>query len=218
MLGGRDPAKPFRRATWILECRLQQKLTALTGVVKPPSGTTTAPTGTMTFLDRSTTMGTNALNATDTATYTTTALPAGTNSITAQYGGDATFAGSTSAAVSVAVGTPAFSLSLSPSSVSVASGGSGSTTITATPVFGFASAISFTCSGLPKYAACAFSPATVTPSGNAYTTILTIATNVAAASLPRDLPGSGPTGRNSLLCIVPLGPSGCYGLDGGIAY
>jgi len=99
-----------------------------------------------------TSLGTGTLNGTGTATYSTMTLSVGTDSITAQYGGNATFAGSTSAAVSVIVGTPAFTLSLSPSSISVASGGSGTSTITVTPVFGFASAISFTCSGLPAYA------------------------------------------------------------------
>jgi hypothetical protein len=181
----------------------------LTAVVAPPSGTTAVPTGTVSFLNGTTTLGTGTLNGTGTATLTTTTLPVGTDSITAQYGGDSVFAVSTSAAVSVVVGAPAFSLSLSPASVSIASGGSGTTTITATPAFGFASAITFDCSGLPTHATCTFSPATVTLSGSASsTTTLTIATNVASASLQRGLPIPRPSERTPLLCIVLLGAIG----------
>jgi len=180
-----------------------------TAQVTPPSGTTTVPTGTVTFLNGTTTLGTGSLNGTGTATYTTTALPVGTDSITAQYGGDTAFAASTSAAVSVVVGTPNFSLSLSPASVSIAGGGSGSTTITATPSFGFTSAITFACSGLPADTSCSFSPATVMPSGSTVaTTKLTIATNVASASLRKDLPTPWPNGRKPMLCIFLLGGLG----------
>jgi hypothetical protein len=71
----------------------------LTAVVAPPSGTTTVPTGTVTLLDGTTTLGTGTLDGTGTSTYTTTALPVGTDSLTAQYGGDAVFAASTSTVV-----------------------------------------------------------------------------------------------------------------------
>ena len=180
-----------------------------TAVVAPPSGTTTVPTGTVTFLNGTTTLGTGTLNGSGAATYTTTSLPAGTDSITAQYGGDGVFATSTSTAVSVVVGTPNFSLSLSPSTVSIAGGGSGTTTVTATPTFGFASAITFACSGLPAHATCTFSPATVTPSGSAAsTTTLTIATNTTSALLRKDLPTSRPNERTPLFCIVLLGAIG----------
>jgi hypothetical protein len=180
-----------------------------TAVVTPPSGTSTVPTGTVTFLNGTATLGTGTLNGSGTATYTTTSLPVGTDSITAQYGGDTVFAASTSSAVSVAVGTPAFSLSLSPTSVSVASGASGTTTVTVTPAFGFSSAITFACSGLPADSTCTFSPATVTPSGSAVsTTTLTIATNATSALLRKDLPTSRPNKRIPVLCIVLLGAIG----------
>ena len=180
-----------------------------TAVVAPPSGTTTVPTGTVTFLNGTTTLGTGTLNGSGAATYTTASLHVGTDSITAQYGGDGVFATSTSTAVSVVVGTPNFSLSLSPSTVSIAGGGSGTTTVTATPTFGFASAITFACSGLPAHATCTFSPATVTPSGSAAsTTTLTIATNTTSALLRKDLPTSRPNERTPLFCIVLLGAIG----------
>jgi hypothetical protein len=61
------------------------------------------PTGTVTFKDGATTLGTGTLNASGRATFTTTALAAGSHAITAVYGGDATFGGSTSAPVTVTV-------------------------------------------------------------------------------------------------------------------
>jgi hypothetical protein len=66
----------------------------------PGSG---VPTGTVTFMDGSTTLGTGTLNGSGVATYTTSSLPLGANSITAVYGGDINNAGSTSPAVTVTV-------------------------------------------------------------------------------------------------------------------
>jgi hypothetical protein len=61
------------------------------------------PTGTVTFMDGATTLGTGTLNASAQATFTTTTLTAGANSITAVYGGSSNFAGSTSTAVTQTV-------------------------------------------------------------------------------------------------------------------
>ena len=63
-----------------------------------PSGTGT-PTGTVTFLDNGNTLGTGTLNSSDIATFTTSSLPAGNYAITASYGGDANFSGSTAPGV-----------------------------------------------------------------------------------------------------------------------
>ena len=60
-----------------------------TVVNSSPGGGT--PTGTVTFMDGTTTLGTGTLSTTDgvtTATFTTTALAVGSHSITAVYGGD----------------------------------------------------------------------------------------------------------------------------------
>jgi hypothetical protein len=57
--------------------------------------TTGTPTGAVTFKDGTTVLGTKRLSS-GKATLTTSALAAGKHSITAVYGGDADFAGSTS--------------------------------------------------------------------------------------------------------------------------
>ncbi len=62
-------------------------------------------TGTVTFHNGSTSLGTASLSG-DSAVLTTTALPAGTDSITAAYNGDSNFTGSTSNTVSQVVNTP----------------------------------------------------------------------------------------------------------------
>jgi uncharacterized repeat protein (TIGR03803 family) len=62
-----------------------------TATVSPPTAA-----GTVTFYDGATALGTGALDATGTATYSTDALTAGAHAITAVYGGDTADAGSTS--------------------------------------------------------------------------------------------------------------------------
>jgi hypothetical protein len=57
---------------------------------------TPKPTGTVTFKDGATTLGTGTLNASGQATFTITTLAVGSHSITATYGGDANFTASTS--------------------------------------------------------------------------------------------------------------------------
>jgi sugar lactone lactonase YvrE len=70
-----------------------------------PSGAT----GTVQFLNGTTSLGTSTISS-GVATLLTTALPVGTDSITAVYLGDANFAGATSAALSQMVGTSAVNI------------------------------------------------------------------------------------------------------------
>lgn len=95
-----------------------------TATVAPSSGTG-SPTGSVTFMDGSTTLSTGAL-ASGVATYSTSSLPVGSQSVTAVYSGDTTFNASTSAAVTVVVSaaTPlaATSTTLTASATSAATG------------------------------------------------------------------------------------------------
>jgi hypothetical protein len=70
-------------------------LTATVGAISPGSG---IPTGTVTFKDGNTTLGTGNLSS-GTATFTTSLLAVGSHSITAVYGGDSNFMGSASTAM-----------------------------------------------------------------------------------------------------------------------
>jgi hypothetical protein len=75
--------------------------TAMLGVTAPGAGT---PTGTVTFKDGATTIGTGTVGA-NTATFSTAALATGSHTITASYGGDGNSLTSTSAALTQYVDT-----------------------------------------------------------------------------------------------------------------
>jgi large repetitive protein len=67
------------------------------------AGIGVAPTGTITFMNGATALGTGTLNAGGTATFTTSTLAVGTYTVTAVYSGDANNSPSTSAQVSLSV-------------------------------------------------------------------------------------------------------------------
>ncbi|MFF6979256.1 Ig-like domain repeat protein [Streptomyces sp. NPDC008343] len=67
------------------------------------SGDAGTPTGTVTFYDDGNVLGTDTLDATGQATFTTSSLTAGTHPITAEYGGDDTYDPSTSNTVNQVV-------------------------------------------------------------------------------------------------------------------
>jgi hypothetical protein len=83
-------------------------------------GGTGVPTGSVTFKDGATTLGSMTLNGTGVAVYSNSTLAAGTHSITAVYGGDAANSASTSTAAGVtvtAVPAPTVSITVAPTSI-----------------------------------------------------------------------------------------------------
>lgn len=70
---------------------LEVTFTATVSVVSPGSGT---PTGTVTFKDGTISLGTGTLNGSGVATFKTSSLSVGIHLITAVYGGDSNFSGS----------------------------------------------------------------------------------------------------------------------------
>jgi hypothetical protein len=77
-----------------------QKVTFTATVTASTTGT---PTGKVTFKDGSSTLGTGTLNSSGQATFSTASLARGTHSITAVYGGDSNYLGSTSPALNQVV-------------------------------------------------------------------------------------------------------------------
>jgi hypothetical protein len=75
----------------------------LTATVTASVAGAATPTGTVTFRDGATVLGTAALDPSGRAAFTTAGLAAGTHSLTAAYGGDARSAASTSPALSQTV-------------------------------------------------------------------------------------------------------------------
>lgn len=99
---------------------------------------------------------------------------------------------------------PDFALTASNAAGTVSPGAAATTTLTVAPSGGFAQAVTLSCSGLPATAGCAFSPASVTPSGSPVTSTLTINTT---ASAMNEAPGS----------IDPMLPSGALLATYGVA-
>jgi hypothetical protein len=143
-----------------------------------------APTGTVTFNDGTTAIGTGALSTVgglQMATFATSTLAVGTHSITAVYGGDSNNVGSTSAVLSqVIVVAPTFTLVSNGSSSHTVL--SGQTTLNysflATPTSGstFFNAVSFSCGFSPTdptltSSSCTFSPSATIAAGSPASTV-----------------------------------------------
>jgi len=96
--------------------------------------------------------------------------------------------------------TPDFTLGVSVTSLTVNAGSSGTETVTLTPQNGFTptATVALTCSGLPSDAACSFSPATVTSTGNMISTI-TVKTTAASSTGSYK---SGPLFPGSVLAVA----------------
>jgi hypothetical protein len=180
-----NPATPaMSAAASSLNPSLVSDAITLMASVTSPVG---APTGTVTFFDGATQMGSATLTA-GIATYTTSALAAGTHSITAVYSGDANFAPSTSSALSQVVETFLVGPSSGGSSTATVSpGGQASYGLSLTPP-SVGAAVTFAITGLPAGAKATFSPSSV-PAGAGPTNVtLSITVPSSSAALPTDSP------------------------------
>ena len=126
---------------------------------------TGAISGTVNFLDGSTSIGSGTVSS-GKATVSTSALTAGTHSIAAQYSGDSTFATSTSTTISQVVNPSGdFSISVSPATLSLAAGHSGTSTITLSPLQGGTFAVNLSCGPLPAKVSCSINPTSIAQDG-----------------------------------------------------
>ena len=151
-----------------------QNSVSFSAAVSSAGGT---PTGTVTFMDGSTTLGSAPMDGNGTATLSVSTLVSGSHSIVAVYSGDANCAGSTSPAVSETVQD--FQLAVAgSSSASAAAGGTASyvlhlslTTGTTVP-----SAVTFGLTGLPTGASDTIAPSTIAAGSGAQTVIVVVQT------------------------------------------
>lgn len=108
--------------------------------VTPTDPTGPVPTGTVSFVANGNVIATAVLNGQGIATLTTTALPAGIDTVVADYSGDGTYAPAVSSSINVDVGTnitrSPTSVVLTTSSTTVAPGQSVTLTATATSTAG----------------------------------------------------------------------------------
>jgi Glycoside hydrolase family 44/Bacterial Ig-like domain (group 3) len=162
----------------------------LTATVTPSSGSS-SPSGTVTFQDGSTAIGSVPL-ATGKGVITVSTLSVGSHSITAVYSGDAANLPSNSNPVTVTITAPTtpsptppgdYSLTLSSSTLTMSQGTPGSLMVTVAPENGFTASVSFACSGLPSGWACSFAPATLS-GGTSQSTKMTVNSTNSSAWRP----------------------------------
>lgn len=142
------------------------------------NGTGPTPTGTVTFYNGTTSLGTATLDSTGAATLTPN-LTVGVNyTIDAVYGGDPDHGGSTSQTLTVS-GTPVgFGVSVTPGTVTMATSQNATVTVTLTSYANFTDTIGLGCSSLPAAVNCHFAAISLTlPAGGTASTQLTIDTN-----------------------------------------
>ena len=176
---------------------LVQNAVTLTATVSSPSG---IPTGTVSFLDGTTPLGSGTLSG-GVATLTTSSLAVGTHSIAAVYSGDGNFAAATSACLTQMIQD--FNLNISTSAGSTASqtvvpGGTAIYTLIVTPTGGtvFPAQVNFTISGLPAGATATFAPASLAAGSGTTTVTLTVEVPQQTGMLaPGRKPGIEPFGR-----------------------
>ncbi len=161
-------------------------ITLTAGVQAAASGNP-SPTGTVTFFDGSVPLISTSTHPNPVtlvngmASYTTSLLAVGIHPLTAVYSGDTNFPSSSSPVLVETISMPGdFSLSANPASLTIPQGQSGTTTITVTPLGSGIGTIgrqlTLSCPVLPSYAACVFTPSTVTLYGSVLTVNLRIYT------------------------------------------
>ncbi len=157
----------------------------LTAKVTSPNG---APTGSITFLDGTTVLGSGAVDNGGTATLTVSTLAGGAHNLTAVYGGDSNFSGSTSTATNLSVQD--FQLAISGgsvTSVTVLPGAVATYQLTLSPTGGtsFPAAVTLALTGLPAGATYTITPATIAAGSGTQTVTVRVQTAKVAASLHR---------------------------------
>jgi hypothetical protein len=147
----------------------------------PPQG----PTGTVSFYDNGTLMGTAAVNAAGQAIYITTSLADGAQNVTASYSGDASYTPSTAGPITITI-----------SDLQIARKGNGNTTIlpgttviytmqvTPQVINTFLYDVTFTTTGLPEGANATFSPVSLAGGSGAATVTMTVTTAKTALNEP----------------------------------
>ncbi len=166
-------------------------------------GAAGTPTGTVTFKDGSTTLGTGTLNGSGVATFATSSLSVGIHSMTAVYGGDSNFPGSTSSPLNEVINPPpptALTVTANPTSLTLTSGQSGTVALTITG--NGSSAVTVNC--FPVTVTCSVSTPVVGTSLTTATLTITAATTLAANTPP----ASSRSGQLALVLFGTVMPFG----------
>lgn len=151
--------------------------TILIGTVENSGVSGPVPTGTITFKNGTTVVGTATLDADGVATMTPE-LNTGSYSIIAYYPGDGLHGASQSGPISITGQASSYSITVTPPTVSIAVTQNSNLTVSLASVSGFTDSIALGCVGLPAGVNCHFSPILVPLAANATaSSTLTIDTN-----------------------------------------
>jgi hypothetical protein len=181
--------------------------TATVAADAPGSGT---PTGSVNFFDGATNIGTVTL-VSGQATLTTATLTQGSHNITAVYGGDTNFTGSTSAILVQVVNAADFTVSYSgPQTVNAGQTATYTVTVTPNPA-PYNYDVTLACGSLPTGVTCNFNPNPVHPGNLPATSTLTLTTT--APTMASAQPASG--GNGTMLAMWMS--TGMFGLLGIVA-
>ena len=147
-----------------------------------------APSGTVTFDDGKTQIGT-ATVTNGTATFSTNSLALGAHSLAAYYVVNSNYSASSSTASTLTVyaNSPDLTLSLSANSVNLAYGATSSAvSLQVASRSGLTGTVTLSCAGLPVGVTCSFNPAqpTITAGGQATSSLTISAASVRAAGIP----------------------------------
>lgn len=146
------------------------------------SSQTTVTSGTITFFDRGTQIGTAPV-ASGAASFATSPLSAGTHSITAVFASDQNFLTSSSQPLTLTVFDSGYQLTAAQTNLSLGANGS-TDLVTLSPVQGFSGKVTLSCSVTPADSitaatlpTCSLSPSVVTLAGAPVSSTLTISDN-----------------------------------------
>jgi hypothetical protein len=165
-----------------------------------------AATGSVTFLDGSTTVGTATPDANGNAVLVKT-FAGGVHNLVAKYSGDAALSQSDSSGTPVMVNIMDYTVQVFPAAVTIHDGFNGTASLNFTPLGGFAQPVQLACGSLPANVSCSFSKSTLTLDGtNPSAVTLTIGTVSTVAKL-NDNHGlwSGSSGLLLVAMLLPLG-------------
>lgn len=172
---------------------------SLTATVTPSSNAGYAPSGSVIFSDGGAAIGSAVAVSNGHAVLTKSDLASGDHDITAAYSGDENFTASTASGAILTVSAPDYSITASPSALSLRRGQTGTAMLTLTPVGGYTGPVALTCTGLPQFATCTFSLASVQMDGSNTAQLVQFRLNTAG---PFVSPASSDFGRRSILALL----------------
>jgi len=164
-----------------------------------------APTGTVSFFDGTTLLGSATVGTDGTAVLTTTALPAGMVVVAATYSGDANYAAGGATVTVQVMGTQDFSISAT-APQTISPGQSANYGVSLSGLNGaFTNPVTLSATGLPADATASFASPSLVPGVGPSSTTMTIVTSPNHAGVRRSGGGSGIAYGLLLLPLLGLG-------------